>query len=344
MTPEEVKDFIKQRFEYQIKQGGLEDISLYMDRFDTLYEQGKMEHLLPTANQKHIIEDIPFTEWENPYIDIKYGKGQLEESELAFQIADRFISIQEASDGYDYTSYDMDYRGLDGGVYDNPDISIRMALDEIVHDLKETTHQSQIEGSIQKDDELIPVNYDELMEKVEQEQSKEELHTEADRLAAEIDRFSYEYDTTQYNEVVEDREAQVENIAADIRSGNTAYLNDFLNAAISEEIRVGITDIFGQGTEIEDSEAVQTARKAKELLDRLAEYKPLAKVKELEEANYNMIDGMLNNGVEKKEEHLKGRISVKEKLEEKKAVIEQKSKGDKPLSEKGAEKRSQREM
>ena len=350
MTPEEVKDFIKQRFEYQIKQGGLEDISLYMDRFDTLYEQGKMEHLLPTANQKHIVEDIPFTEWENPYIDIKYDKEQLDESELAFQIADRFISIQEVSDGYDYTIYDMDYRGLDGGVYDNPDISIRMALDEIVQDLKETTHQSQIEGSIQKDDELIPVNYNELMEKVEQaerEQSKEELHTEADgadRLAAEIDRFSYEYNTTQYNEVVEDREAQVENIAADIRSGNTAYLNDFLNAAISEEIRVGITDIFGQGTEIEDSEAVQTARKAKELLDRLAEYKPLAKIEELEEANYNMIDNVLNNGVEKKEEHLKGRISVKEKLAEKKAVIEQKSKGDKPLSEKGAEKRSQREM
>lgn len=347
MTPEEVKDFIKQRFEYQIKQGGLEDISLYMDRFDTLYEQGKMEHLLPTANQKHIVEDIPFAEWENPYIDTKYDKGQLDESELAFQIADRFISIQEASGGYDYTIYDMNYRGLDGGIYDNPDISMRKALDEIVQDLKETTHRSQIEGSIQKDDELIPVNYDELMEKVEQaerEQSKEELHTEADgadRLATEIDRFSYEYDTTQYNEVVEDRKAQVENIAADIRSGNTAYLNDFLNAAISEEIRVGITDIFGQGTEIEDSKAVQTARKAKELLDRLAEYKPLAKVEELEEANYNMIDGVLNNGVEKKEEHIKGRISVKEKLAEKKAVIEQR---DKPLQEKGAEKKTQREM
>ena len=35
--------------------------------------------------------------------------------------------------------------------------------------------------------------------------------------------------------------------------------------------------------EIDDSEAVQTARRAKELLDKLAEYKPLAKVEELEE-------------------------------------------------------------
>ena len=44
----------------------------------------------------------------------------------------------------------------------------------------------------------------------------------------------------------------------------------------------------------EDSE-----RRAKELLVKLAEYKPLAKIEELEEQNYNMIDERLNNGVEK---------------------------------------------
>ena len=49
-----------------------------------------------------------------------------------------------------------------------------------------------------------------------------------------------------------------------------------------------MTDIFGKGTELDDSEGVQTARKAKELLDKLAEYKPLAKIEELEECNYNM--------------------------------------------------------
>ena len=72
---------------------------------------------------------------------------------------------------------------------------------------------------------------------------------------------------------------------------------------------------------IDDSEAVQTARRAKKLLDKLAEYKPLAKIEELEEQNYNMIDNVLNNGAEKKEqEQTKGRISIKEKLAEKKAV------------------------
>ena len=69
MSPEEIKDFVKQRFKHQLKSSGLDDVSLYMDRFETLYEQGKMEHLMPTANQKQIVEDVPFMEWENPYID-----------------------------------------------------------------------------------------------------------------------------------------------------------------------------------------------------------------------------------------------------------------------------------
>lgn len=604
MSPEEIKDFVKQRFEYQLKSSGLDDISLYMDRFDALYEQGKMEHLMPTASQKHIVEDVPFTEWENPYIDTKSQTMGREETELAFRLADRYISIQEATEGYDYTIYDMNYRELDGGVYDNPDITIRQALDEIVTDLKEPMHRSELEGNIHTYDELIPIDYDELTEKAEQEakygienrirkdaeerkavadfkarteelfhgingqtqedielsvyaylqskideyeinielvdvavsgsrcrgleeaasdldvvveyrgreseddlfnafnedgftiggvkvdinpitegktgtlgeylpgveaylaekraalqekaaeQAQEEkqtvvtltvaecgefhnfgeyheniagveeaiaifnrippermngipsiginIHTEGTEsyedtqmdivsgrvadleildyvpditdnpkaigviaelidklpdievrgslekwqaafLAAEIDQLSYNYDTVQYNQTVEDREAQIANITEDIRNGNTGYLNDFLNALISDSIREGMTDIFGKGTELDDSEGVQTARKAKELLDKLAEYKPLAKIEELEECNYNMIDNVLNNE-KPKEEKQAGRISIKEKLAEKKAVIEQRDKSDKEVPEKGTEKKSEREI
>ena len=108
-------------------------------------------------------------------------------------------------------------------------------------------------------------------------------------------------------------EAQVANITEDIRNGNTGYLNDFLNAIISEGVREGITDIFGQGVEIENSEAVQTARRVKELLDKLAEYKPLAKIEELEEQNYNMIDGCVNNNL-KKPRIIGNRISVLDRL------------------------------
>lgn len=587
MTPEEVKDFVKQRFEHQLKQGGLDDISLYMSRFDTLYEQGKMEKLMPTANQKHIEENVPITEWDNPYFEVK------EPDQMAFSIKDKYASIQTCTGGYDYSVFDADYRLIDGGVYDNPDISIYAALKDVLEDF-----------GLSEQDKRIPVDYEELMEKteaVEREQLNERIqaevpeadsvvadfkakteelfngingqtqddieqtvwaylqskigeyeidvelvdvvvsgsrcrglekagsdldvvveykgrehedtlfnafnedglmiggikvdinpiaegktgtlatyllgvesylaekqamqkasaveatpektvtltvaecgefhsrgefheniasveeaivvwksiplermnripsiginiHTEGTEhyedvemdiisgkvidlevldyvpditddpkaievivelidklpdievrgslekwqaaiLATEIDQFSYDYDTYQYQDTVEDREAQVANITEDIRNGNTGYLNDFLNAVISEGVREGITDIFGQGVEIDDSEAVQTARRAKELFDKLAEYKPLAKVEELEEQNYNMIDNVLNNGAEKKEqEQTKGRISIKEKLAEKRAVIEQRDKTERTSPEKETEKKSQREM
>lgn len=587
MTPEEVKDFVKQRFEHQLKQGGLDDISLYMSRFDTLYEQGKMEKLMPTANQKHIEENVLITEWDNPYFEVK------EPEQMAFSIKNKFVSIQTCTEGYDYSVFDADYRLIDGGVYDNPDISIYAALKDVLEDF-----------GLSEQDERIPVDYEELMEKteaVEREQLNERIRAEApeaDRvvadfkakteelfngingqtqddieqtvwaylqskideygidvelvdvvvsgsrcrglekagsdldvvveykgrehedtlfnafnedglmiggikvdinpitegktgtlatylpgvesylaekqamqkapavevipektvtlmvaecgefhslgefheniasveeaiavwksippermngipsiginihtegtehyedvemdilsgkvidlevldyvpditddpkaieviaelidklpdievrgslekwqaaiLASQIDQLSYDYDTYQYQDTVEDREAQVANITEDIRNGNTGYLNDFLNAVISDGVREGITDIFGQGVEIDDSEAVQTARRAKELLDKLAEYKPLAKVEELTEQNYNIIDNVLNNEAEKKEqEQTKGRISIKEKLAEKKAVIEQRDKAERTSPEKKTEKKSQREM
>ena len=43
MTPEEMKAFVKECFKYKLESSGLDDIDMYMSRFETLYEQGKME-------------------------------------------------------------------------------------------------------------------------------------------------------------------------------------------------------------------------------------------------------------------------------------------------------------
>ena len=92
---------------------------------------------------------------------------EMAETELAFQIADRFISIQETDGGYDYSIMGADYKEIDGGVYDNPDVSIREALNNIVEDLRENPFDNGAGGNIGDDDELIPIDYDGLMEKVE---------------------------------------------------------------------------------------------------------------------------------------------------------------------------------
>ena len=73
-------------------------------------------------------------------------------------------------------------------------------------------------------------------------------------------------------------------------------------------------DYLNYTPELRDTQKVQDALKkliaafpekevndweTKEMFVKLAEYKPLAKIEELEEQNYNMIDNVLNNGVEK---------------------------------------------
>ncbi len=666
ISPEEVKDFVKRRFEHHLHSTGIEDASMYMDRFDTLYEQGKMEHLMPTANQRHIIEHIPLVEWENEYVSINNRFADIADKELsvveyeilldmepaqvsvdglmeimnhnaelwnypmdekdhclqenipvvtvrdgeearyfeipeelvakvresefrgyepeqmAFAIDDKFVSIQFCEGGYDYSILGADYKLIDGGVYDNPDITIHAALNDILEDM-----------GVSEQTERVPVDYEELMEKadaveqaeieanhvvsdfkaktnemfndiegqspedVEQtvyahimakleeydismeivdvvvsgsrcrglekegsdldvvveykgreneddlfnafnedglmiggvkvdinpitegktgtlatylpgvesylaekrEAMQKEVVTEAEQketvvtltvaecgefhnlgefhegietveeaiqlfneippermngipsigihihtegaepfedvemdivsgkvvdlemleyvpdisdnpkaievigelidklpdievrgslekfqtaiLAAQIDQLSYDYDTYQYRDTVDDRDAQIATIAEDIRSANAEYLHDFLNAIVSDGIREGIVDMFGKGMDTDNSEAIQTVRKAQELLDKLSAYKPLAKVEELEEGNYNMVDNVLNNGVEKKEqERMAGRISIREKLAEKKAAIEHKDK----TVQKDQDRKTQREM
>ena len=153
------------------------------------------------------------------------------------------------------------------------------------------------------------------------------------RLAAELDQLSYDIDTFEYRDSVPDREAQIQMIANDIRSGNVKPLQIFLQTSIDEGID-------------EDSE-----RQAKELIAKLAEYKPLAKIEELEEQNYNMIDDRLNNGVEKfnreeekKEQREKPQAcsSLKERLAAKQKEVAQGNNKDTKELEKS--KNSHREM
>ena len=153
------------------------------------------------------------------------------------------------------------------------------------------------------------------------------------RLAEELDQLSYDIDTFEYRDSVPDREAQIQMIANDIRSGNVKPLQIFLQTSIDEGID-------------EDSE-----RQAKELIAKLAEYKPLAKIEELEEQNCNMIDDRLNNGVEKfnREEEKKeqrekpqARSSLKERLAAKQKEVAQGNNKDTKELEKS--KNSHREM
>ena len=107
-------------------------------------------------------------ETEQVLAEMKKTLESEQETELAFSIADRFISIQEVDGGYDYSIMGADYKEIDGGIYDNPDVTIREALHDILEDLKSQPDYNGAKGNIQREEELIPMDYDGLMEKAEE--------------------------------------------------------------------------------------------------------------------------------------------------------------------------------
>ena len=146
----------------------------------------------------HFVDSISFEQLDS-FLELE----EQTLSELAYEVGERYFAIQRTEEGCDYSFYDEDFRLMDGGVYENGEISIEEAAEELLDDEGWTG-------------ERIRGDYDQLMEKVE-----------------EMDEI----------------------VMAEIQNS--------------------------QG-----------------------EYKPLAKVEELEEANYNMIDNVLNNMPPKKEPYL----------------------------------------
>ena len=154
-------------------------------------------------------------------------------------------------------------------------------------------------------------------------QKSEEITAQS--LAEELDQFGRDFDLYHYEDAVSNREQNIAVYAADIESGNTGELTAYLQSIVEQ----------GDGS-AEDIE------KAKELIAKFAEYKPLAKVEEREEQNYNMIDNVLNNlpqdPEEKKEpapqkemrvsevKKVRKRVSMKALLAEKKAEVAEREK------------------
>jgi hypothetical protein len=135
--------------------------------------------------------------------------------------------------------------------------------------------------------------------------------TPAEQLAVEFDRFTFDYDIALYHDNARNMTENVSDLVESINQGDTSHLTTWL------------ADVIAEGTEPEE------IKRATELLEKLAEYKPLAKIEELEEQNFNMIDNVLNNGVEKaqreaakkEQEQPAARTSLKARLAEKKAQV-----------------------
>lgn len=72
------------------------------------------------------------------WINNKTGNAKEAEysvAEAAYRAGEYYISLQTTEEGIDYSIFDAKYHLLDGGVYDDPDISMDEALSEVLKEL-----------------------------------------------------------------------------------------------------------------------------------------------------------------------------------------------------------------
>lgn len=337
---------------YQIKKSDYEliysDEMLYGETLDSLYEKFNIAHPadytghslsvsdIVVINEKgnvkaYFVDSISFRELP----DFLQLESELNQTEVAYQIGKQYFSIQETTEGYDYSFYDMEYKLMDGGIFDDPNISMREAIQYILED----------EGLEQL--ERIPVDYDGLQEKVEAveaeilQQARNHRnqipvisdHTEAERGLNGMSRSEIEetaWAIAQAEIIENDLDARIQAVRVYGSRTRDGLYNDTsdVDVVIAYEGNVREDDLFSVLNEagykvgnmkvdmnpirsdktgtIEDflKRSEQYLDEKMEQMKAGGEYKPLAKVEELEEANYNMIDNVLNNMPSKKEPYL----------------------------------------
>ena len=200
-----------------------------------------------------------------------------------------------------------------------PDIANEPKAMEVVAELIAKLPDREIDGNLSSELEA------KVWEKRMPQLSEEE------KLAVEFDRLWFDYDRILYGDSVRSMSENVEELSQEIKTEGTERISDILREIVTEGV------------------VPEEVERAKALLDKLSEYKPLAKVEEVDEPNYNMIDTVLNNGAEKAKKEAdrkemdkpRGRVSLKERLAEKKAII---AGNDKAADTQENVKKNQREM
>ena len=94
------------------------------------------------------------------------SKSLYQKKEVAYLLPDNgYFMIHETDGGYDYTFYNHEFKELDGGVYDNPEVSIAEATEDILNDegitienIRETDYE-QLEQDIEEAEYIVKVDF-----------------------------------------------------------------------------------------------------------------------------------------------------------------------------------------
>ena len=144
--------------------------------------------------------------------------------EAAWKVGkDRILAVQTCEDGYDYTLLDENYNEIDGGQVDNPELSML----EVRRDILESFGLERRE--------LRAMFYEDVMEQAfEVGRQAVVVNDPIAELAFKLDRFAENFDPYEYMDQVDDVQAHIQEIKADLAAGNTAPYREFLNTYTDE--------------------------------------------------------------------------------------------------------------
>ena len=165
--------------------------------------------------------------------------------EAAWKVGkDRILAIQTCDDGYDYTLFDENYNEIDGGQVDNPEMSMIEVRTDILESFS-LEHR-----------ELRAMVYEDVMEQgFEVGRQAVVVKDPIAELAFKLDRFAENFDPYEYMDQVDDVQAHIQEIKANLAVGNTALYREFLDTAIAES---------------REETAVEVAKVLRSQLDKIA--------------------------------------------------------------------------
>ena len=243
------------------------------------------------------------------------------ETQLAYQLEDRIIRIQECDGGYDYSIMDKNYREIDGGVYDDPDADIHFVLLSIAEELKMYPDTNGAKGQINMESKLVPLDFDEVVMNEE----------EANRIGSAV----YQ------SRIVMEFKAKTEQFFQPIEGMSATEIEEMVEEYVTNKLRDCDFDAEVCGVVISGSRCRGLEGKRSDL-DVVVEYTG----DEREDDMFNLLHedkfsiggvkvdinpiteyrtGTLEEylpGVEKYLEEKKQKVSVREKLKEKKAAVQ----------------------
>lgn len=230
--------------------------------FPTLDEAISAYHQLPNHLEKHLgmesaepvpsrmtllkcrngidqLEDIEKSSLSGKWINEEVAQAQRKaelyldnrDTEVAYRLGDvkRYFFIQTGTEGYDYTIYDAGFQEIDGGIFDNMDVSMEEAVTQILDDY----------GLAQERREVI--DCENFLDKVQEAEVTHETIQMAKpsfqnprTLAEELDQFQYDNDFYEYQDQVENRETHIKEIEELICDGKTNVIQGWLQNYIEE--------------------------------------------------------------------------------------------------------------